>query len=344
MTGETLLSVIIPVYNSAAYLPQCVDSILAAGIGGLEILLIDDGSTDNSPAVCREYAARHSCVRYYRRGNSGPSAARNRGLELAAGQYIAFFDSDDWVLPTAFADAVLRLESCGADIWASDFHRVADNGAVLDRVYQIKESSEPLPGSYKTQFLSAPDCVWNVWRYIFRREYLDSAPLRFLEGYSCGEDLEFIVRALMGTENIAFFHEPYYCYRVNYGDTLTRRYSAERVRQLMTMLLTARRGLDDSAQARLLRQKLAREYILNLSLYAECPQDERDAAYTWLRSASELAEDAAGVYKAAATAVKVTGIRAAAWLLLGMKRVKRRVRRHRQLYGNAAGVGDNPGI
>lgn len=344
MTGKTLLSVIIPVYNSAAYLPQCVDSILAAGIGGLEVLLIDDGSTDNGPAVCREYAARHSCVRYCWQENSGPSAARNRGLELAAGQYIAFFDSDDWVLPSAFADVVSRLESCGADIWASDFHRVADNGAVLDRVYQIEESDEPLPGSYKMQFLSAPDCVWNVWRYIFRREYLDADPLRFLEGYSCGEDLEFIVRALMGTENIAFSHEPYYCYRVNYGNTLTRRYSAERVRQLMTMLLTARRGLDDSAQARLLRQKLAREYILNLSLYAECPQDERNAAYAQLRSASELAEDAAGVYKAAATAVKVTGIRASAWLLLGMKRVKRRVRRHRQLYGNAAGVGDNPGI
>lgn len=344
MTDGTLLSIIIPVYNSAAYLPRCVDSILAAGISGLEVLLIDDGSTDNSPEVCREYAARHGCVRYYRQKNSGPSAARNRGLELAAGQYIAFFDSDDWVLPSPFADAVSRLESCVADIWASDFRRVADNGTVLDRVYQIEESAEPLPGSYKTRFLAAPDCVWNVWRYIFRREYLDSASLRFIEGYSCGEDLEFIVRALMGTENIAFFHEPYYCYRVNYGDTLTRRYSAERVRQLMTMLLTARRGLDGSAEAQLLRQKLAREYILNLSLYAECPRAERDPAYAQLRSASELAEDAAGIYKAAAIAVKVTGIRAAAWLLLGMKRVKRRVRRHRQLHGNTACVGDNSGI
>ncbi len=344
MTDGTLLSVIIPVYNSAAYLPQCVDSILAAGVGGLEVLLIDDGSTDNSPEVCREYAARHSCVRYYRQENAGPSAARNHGLELAAGRYIAFFDSDDWVLPSAFADAVSRLGRCAADIWESDFHRVADNGAVLDRVYQIEESAEPLSGSYKVRFLSAPDCVWNVWRCIFRREYLDAAGLHFLEGYSCGEDLEFIVRALMGTENIAFFHEPYYCYRVNYGDTLTRRYSAERVRQLMTMLLTAQRRLDGSAAARLLRQKLAREYILNLSLYAECPRDERDTAYAWLRSASELTEDAAGIYKAAAIAVKVTGIRAAAWLLFGMKRVKRSVRRHRQLYGNTACVGDNSGI
>ena len=110
------------------------------------------------------------------------------------------------------------------------------------------------------------------------------------------------------------------------------------------MLLTARRGLDGSAEARLLRQKLAREYILNLSLYAECPLEERNSAYAQLCSASELAEDAAGVYKAAATAAKVTGIRAAAWLLLGMKRVKRRVRRHRQLHGNAACVGDNSGI
>ena len=344
MTDETLLSVIVPVYNSAAYLPRCVDSILAAGIGGLEVLLIDDGSTDGSPAVCREYSARHECVHYYRQENAGPSAARNRGLELAAGRYIAFFDSDDWVLPSPFAAAVSRLESCGADIWASDFRRVADNGAVLDRVYQIEESAEPLPGSYKARFLAAPDCVWNVWRYIFRREYLDAAGLRFIEGYSCGEDLEFVVRALMGTESISFFHEPYYCYRVNYGDTLTRRYSAERVRQLMTMLLTARRGLDGSTESQLLRQKLAREYILNLSLYAECPQDERNAAYAQLCSASELAEDAAGVYKAAAIAVKVTGIRASAWLMLGMKRVKRRVRRHRQLHGNAACVGDNSGI
>ena len=327
MTDGTLLSVIIPVYNSAAYLPRCVDSILAAGIGGLEVLLIDDGSTDQSPEVCREYAAQHGCVRYYRQENAGPSAARNYGLELAAGRYIAFFDSDDWVLPTPFADAVSRLERCGADIWASDFHRVADNGAVLDRVYQIEESAEPLPGSYKTRFLSAPDCVWNVWRYIFRREYLDSASLRFIEGYSCGEDLEFIVRALMGTESIAFFHEPYYCYRVNYGDTLTRRYSAERVHQLMTMLLTARRGLDGSAEAQLLRQKLAREYILNLSLIYELPiAERRDIAYEYMY-ANSFTYDASGIYAVTAKVISILGIPITARILYMLKRIKRGLRR-----------------
>ena len=83
MTGKTLLSVIIPVYNSAAYLPQCVDSILAAGIGGLEVLLIDDGSTSGAERICDEYAAKDArfCVIHQRQ--SGVSAARNAGMAAA---------------------------------------------------------------------------------------------------------------------------------------------------------------------------------------------------------------------------------------------------------------------
>ncbi len=342
---KAFLTVVIPIYNAEKYIAQCMDSLIAVRREEMEIIVVDDGSTDGGPGIVSGYCRIHPEVKLLRQGNSGPSAARNLGMAHASGRYVTFVDGDDYVDPETLGRHMELMRGREFDIWASDFYRVADNGRVLDSVFQIEKTEFPIEdAAYLEQFLRAGDCVWNVWRYVFSREFIERNGLVFREGYNIAEDLEFMVRALTACRRPVFFHEPYYRYRVNYGASLTRVYTAERVRQFTEMILLARTHLGMQQTDMLIRKKLAREYILNLSLYAECPRDERNSAYERLRSASELSEDAAGVYKAAATAVKVTGIRASAWLLLGMKRVKRRVRRHRQLYGKAAGVGGDPGI
>ncbi|MBQ7895614.1 MAG: glycosyltransferase, partial [Oscillospiraceae bacterium] len=224
-----LLSVIIPVYNAEKFLSICLESIIEARIDGLEIILVDDGSTDKSAEVCRVYQEKYPFVHYLYQENAGPSAARNNGLRYAKGQYVAFFDADDYVTPEVFAKHLELLTQYPAEIWVSDFERVADNGCVLDKVYQIKQSEAPITDNeYLTEFLAAKDCVWNVWRYIFKKDFLTENKLLFAEGYHCAEDLEFAVRALIKAECFAFYHEPYYSYRVNYGASLTRRYSLSR--------------------------------------------------------------------------------------------------------------------
>ena len=331
-----LLSVIMPVYNAAAWLGACLDSVLAAGIAESEIILVDDGSTDESARIEDEYARRFSQIRVLRQPNAGPSAARNAGLRVCRGDYVAFLDSDDSVIPEAFGKTVALLERFEADFWVSDFFRVADNGVVLDRIEQIEDDSEPGFGDGpRLRSLTSGDCVWNVWRCLFRRRFLDENELRFREGFHCGEDLEFMVRALTAAKRVAFFHNPYYCYRVSYGATLTRRYTAERVRQLMVMLQSAGQLLDGdgSETAAALRRMLAREYVLNLSLYAECPRKERREALSYLRGAQALSARAAGPYRPAARFARIFGIPLTARLLLGLKRVKRLARRIRQKGG-----------
>lgn len=338
-----LVSIIIPVYNSGEYLPRCLDSIISSGIEDMEILLIDDSSTDGSSELCAGYACRYPFVSVYRKENGGPSAARNFGLEHAAGEYVAFLDSDDYVDSKAFAKTVSLLPDYDVDIWVSDFYRVADNGCVLDRVYQIKESTEPITeAAYVNSFLSAGDCVWNVWRCIFRRDYLERCGLRFIEGVHCAEDVEFMVRALTYTERRAFFHNPYYHYRVNYGQTLTRLYTVQRVQQLMDMLLLSAEHLQhqQTEAAQLIINKLAREYILNLHLLAQLPVQQRPAALSALYSAAKLLDMAEGrLYSLARRILSTFGIPPAAYALFAMKCGKRSLRRIKAAMHNKVKIG-----
>ena len=150
--------------------------------------------------------------------------------------------------------------------------------------------------------------------------------LFFAEGYSIAEDLEFVVRAMCACRKIAFFHEPYYFYRVNYGATLTRQFSAEKIRQRLTMYRRAMTVLGTGVTDRLIKAKLSREYILSLSAIYETPKAERAGAVLEYKNARSLMAEAAGVYALAAKAVNVLGISVSARLLYGMKLVKRRCR------------------
>ena len=96
--GE-LISVIIPIYNVEAYLDECIASVIAQTYSNLEIILVDDGSPDNCPQMCDEWAAKDSRIRVIHKENGGLSDARNAGIDIATGEYIAFVDSDDWIEP-----------------------------------------------------------------------------------------------------------------------------------------------------------------------------------------------------------------------------------------------------
>ncbi len=109
---DSLISVIVPVYNVEQYLPRCVDSILAQTYENLEILLVDDGSRDSSGALCDDYARRDKRIRVIHKENGGLSSARNAGIDVAHGEYLAFIDSDDYLEPDAYA---LLLELAQAE-------------------------------------------------------------------------------------------------------------------------------------------------------------------------------------------------------------------------------------
>ena len=115
------ISVIVPVYNTGQYLPRCIDSILSQTFTDFELLLIDDGSTDNSGMICDEYAAKDSRIRVFHKENGGVSSARNFGLAQASGEYIGWVDSDDWIEPNMYELLLCAIEREKADIAYCNF-------------------------------------------------------------------------------------------------------------------------------------------------------------------------------------------------------------------------------
>ncbi|CAM3368526.1 glycosyltransferase family 2 protein [Helicobacter labetoulli] len=116
MRDKALVSIIIPFYNTAAYLPECLDSILAQSYKRLEIILVDDGSNDESTSIAQRYVDQDSRICLIRQDNMGAGAARNKGLESARGKYVLFFDSDDYMNENAIYKLVERAEDTQAQI------------------------------------------------------------------------------------------------------------------------------------------------------------------------------------------------------------------------------------
>ena len=131
-----MISVIVPVYNVENYLRKCLDSILAQTYTDLEILLIDDGSTDNCLSICQEYAQKDSRIVLLTKENGGQGSARNMALERMKGDYVSFVDSDDYILPTMLQEMVENMESYGADLAVCYIKTIDKNGKSKEKALQ----------------------------------------------------------------------------------------------------------------------------------------------------------------------------------------------------------------
>ena len=329
-------SIIIPLYQAEKTVRDCLESLLPALGPKDEILLIDDGSHDRTEAVCQSYINKEPQIRYFYQENRGPSVARNFGFSQAGGDLIIFLDADDIVetLPFTKALELARTSPVEIDIFVSDFYRASRTGCIYDRVFQIKETKEPIYDHlYMEIFLQQKECYWNVWRYIFRRKFLLENGLHFPEGCHCAEDLFFVTSAFLKTQRYAFFHLPYYHYIINDGETLTRKNTLSRISQLMDMLCETEKRLDESDQfpyQQVIQRKLSLEFLTNLPLYWEIRRDERlEAKDIFTRNMWILARSDVALHRGVALLAKVFGVPATAFFLLQAKRLRRK-RRERQ--------------
>lgn len=183
-----MLTVIVPVYNVERFLPRCLESICNQTYRNLEIICVDDGSVDNSGAILDEYAARDPRIKVIHQKNAGVSAARNAGLDAAAGEFVTFVDSDDWLEPDAY-EMVLAVLSAEVDMVCSC--GVVD-GDVSDEVKAEMQEYCRLKYSGK-QSASAGILATDVyvWNKVFRKSLLEKYSIRFPVGIACGEDAAF---------------------------------------------------------------------------------------------------------------------------------------------------------
>lgn len=151
MKNTSLVSIIIPVYNTAKYLPRCLNSVLNQTYQNLEIIIVDDGSTDNSPEIIKKYAAKDNRIKITHQKNAGLSAARNTGIAKATGKYISFVDSDDEISHNMIKKLFSVLQNNNADISVCSFKEVYSNGKVAHfsqnyppRIYDTTEALQAM--------------------------------------------------------------------------------------------------------------------------------------------------------------------------------------------------------
>ena len=215
------ISVIVPVYNVAGYLPQCVDSILSQDYGDLEIILIDDGSTDTSGELCDRYAALDSRVRVIHQKNGGAAAAKNAGLRLATGEYLAFADSDDYLEPGAYGFLMKALLENGADAAQGSFREVYRNRAEEQRI-----SEETLEGyDYLLRFPKDFSCAL-LWNKLYRRALFDG--VFFEEGHKI-DDEYFTYQGFLQPRKVVRADRIVYNYRKRASSVMSSPESAERL-------------------------------------------------------------------------------------------------------------------
>lgn len=205
-------SVIIPVYNCRETLTACVESIRAAQMTDLEILLIDDGSADGSGALCDALALRYPEVRAFHQPHRGVSAARNRGLAEATKEWILFADGDDTLDPEGLRAALQDsgdLLLFGATV--EHFHR----GVCWRREVQCCEIPGVIHWQQSFGALFAANILSPVWNKAFRRSLLEKHHIRFREDMPFYEDLEFVLRYISCCQVLVNVPIPVYCYRAS---------------------------------------------------------------------------------------------------------------------------------
>ena len=218
-----MLSIIVPLYNVEKYIEKCLESIRVQEYIDFEVLLIDDGSVDNSASICKKFCESDSRFRYFFQENGGVSRARNKGIELSKGQIIGFVDSDDWLHPGMFKRMINYMKETVADAVICDATTVWDDGntqldtfSALDKSCTLKRD-EVLPDILK-EFTGA------VWRCIYKREVI-VGNATFPVGQKLSEDKIFNIYALGSCNKIAYLKESLYYRYMRDGSAVNQYYA-----------------------------------------------------------------------------------------------------------------------
>ncbi len=232
------VSVIVPVYQVEVYLAKCLDSILAQTFTDFECILVDDGTKDDCPRIMADYAARDGRIRCIHKENGGLSSARNAGLDIARGEYIAFVDSDDTVEPTMLADAVAAAERAGAQLVVYNYRLVTEagaQGAYLPMRDETLDLDQMGLANYFYRYWMPYVHGQEAWCRLYRRDIIENHHLRYAPNDEVfAEDTLFSAMYLMHVHTLAALAKPY----VNYlqrGDSLMGMRKPKLCRRLITL-------------------------------------------------------------------------------------------------------------
>ena len=238
-----MISVIIPVYNCGAYLTRCVDSLRQQTYEDLEIILVDDGSTDDTPALCDQLAAGDRRIAVYHRANGGVSSARNAGLAAATGDYVTFADADDYVAPDHIMNLYNTMLRHGCDVAICSYLTESEEKCSRPTIGDTNGYREVCyhHDSAVCELLAGGAVGGYVWNKLYRRELLEG--VTFESGVKILEDLLFNYEVFRRVKTAVFTDAKSYHYIQRGQSAMHRGFGPEHI----SMVETARRLRDDTA-------------------------------------------------------------------------------------------------
>src|SRR6478752_1065470 len=218
MLGMPRLSVVVPVYDVEAFLPECLASLARQTYSDLEVVIVDDGSTDGSAAIAERFAARDPRFRVVSQPNGGLSRARNTGIAAATGEFLAFADSDDLLPPDAYERLLGSLDRTGSDFATGNVQRLTA-GVITQAGFLRRTFARDRPATHITNFrpLLADRIAWNK---VFRRGFWDEHGLRFPDG-RVHEDIPVMLPAHFMARAVDVLADPVYLYRIREAGDLS---------------------------------------------------------------------------------------------------------------------------
>lgn len=217
MNKEPMVSVIVPIYNVEKYLKRCIDSILNQTYKNLEIILVDDGSPDNCPEICDEYAKSDKRIKVIHKQNAGVSAARNDGIAFANGDLIGFVDPDDYINSSMYEEMVNYLVSENCDLVSCSFTKFSTEDEINNNLdmnlfpKEILTRNEAISLSFDKK--NKGGIINVVWTLLIRTEIAKS--VKFDCSLTNGEDTKYSFDVLMKANRVGLMYAPFYYYYKN---------------------------------------------------------------------------------------------------------------------------------
>lgn len=225
-----MISIIVPVYKVEKYIKQCVDSIIAQTYKDIEIILVDDGSPDNCPYICDNYAKADSRIKVVHKKNGGLMSARQAGLRAATGDYIGFVDGDDWIEPDMYEHFAAVIEKYNPDMALCEFYFAYPqkdelSSQKLSKPYFEKDDMEQ--EIYPTMLFKGVYFMTGInpccWSKVFKRELLEKNLYNVTTKIKIGEDAAFTYPCLLEANSVAYVDKFLYHYRIN-QESMTKAY------------------------------------------------------------------------------------------------------------------------
>lgn len=215
-----MISIVIPIYNAEKYLHRCLDSILCQTYNDFEIILIDDGSNDESYKICTTYSQKDNRIKLYHKENGGVSSARNLGLEHINGEWITFIDADDWIAETYLENLIRYTKDDKYDLIFS-YATVVHNDYIVKEKYYCKELCSD--NIYK--MFTENDAIWHTspWSKLYKYSIIKEHKIQFQNGIHLGEDAIFLFQYIIHCNWIYITNHTDYQYNFDSENSLTKR-------------------------------------------------------------------------------------------------------------------------